>query len=219
LSAQDTWQSRLVGAQRAIPNKFFHPGVDEVDTLFLKNGCDVQKSVCRGSTLTLYESIGIVRPFMSELQWSVLKNYCTDHEEGEHFRRVVCALAKRIEETPITFEQDGRSDTAVAYLHYFKGASDWYVIERPALGSIHQAFGYTVVNGEFEKGELAYFNISELIAQRVELDLHFSSMTLDSVKREQPTRRVTVSDHTKEMSLIHAALPVRIRRERGCAYE
>jgi hypothetical protein len=175
-----------------------------VDTLFLKNGYDVQKRVCRGSTRTLYESIAIVTTFLSDLQLGVLKSYCTDPEEGEHFQQIVCEIAKRIEEMPITYEQDGQSDEAVAYLHYFKGASDWYVFEKAPTGGIHQAFGFAVINGDFENGELGYFNISELTAQRAELDLHFSPMTLDSVKSERRTRRATASVNDEEQKLTHA---------------
>jgi hypothetical protein len=162
---------------------FFIYGADEMDTLSPVTGHSVQKSVSVGATRTLYESMAIVKPFMNALQWQVLKSYCTDHEEGEYFQQLVCDLAKRIEGMPVTYDQDGQGDEAIAFLHYFHGSSDWYITEKDVEGGIHQAFGYAVLNGDLENAELGYISIPELTANRVELELCFSPVTLEFVKR------------------------------------
>jgi hypothetical protein len=126
-----------------------------------------------------------VKPFVSDLQMQVLKSYCTDSEEGAHFKRVVSELATRIEGMAMTYDQDGKGDEAIAFLHYFNGGSDWYITEKDVSGGVHQAFGYVVLNGDLENAELGYISIRELVQNRVELDLHFSPVTLECVKAAQ----------------------------------
>jgi hypothetical protein len=154
-----------------------------MDTLSPVTGHAVQKCVSASATRSLYESIAIVKPFMGDLQMQVLKSYCTDSEEGGYFRQAVCDLAKRIDGMPITYDQDGQGDEAIVYLHYFHGGSDWYITEKDVEGGIHQAFGYAVLNGDLENAELGYISIAELVALGVELDLHFSPVTLEFVKQ------------------------------------
>lgn len=123
-------------------------------------------------------------PFMSQSQLSALAQGMRGEEKQYFFDKVV-ALADLISSMPVTYQQDGKGDEAVVYLHYFYGNSDWYITEKDVEGGVQQAFGYAVLNGDMDCAELGYISISELVGlvnANVELDLYFKSCTLAEVK-------------------------------------
>jgi hypothetical protein len=156
-----------------------------MNTLSQFSGDILQRHASVSPSRTLHENIAIVTPFMNFLQLLVLKGYCYDSEESDYFQQLVCELAKRIEGMPVTYDQDGQGDEAVAYLHYFHKDSDWYIAEKDVDGGVHQAFGYAVFNGDLQNAETGYISISELLENRAELDLHFTPVTMEFVKRAQ----------------------------------
>lgn len=89
-------------------------------------------------------------------------------EEGKFFDDKAEELGKLFATMPKTYEQDGKSDQAIAYLHYFHGGFDWYITERDMEEKQLQAFGLAVIH----EAELGYISIRELIENGVELDLH-----------------------------------------------
>ncbi len=101
-------------------------------------------------------------------------------EEGQFFIDKMVELAAMIEKMPKTMEQDGRGDKAIVYLHYFKGGCDWFIYEKDMETEQHQAFGLADLFGD--GGELGYISIVELLANNVELDLHWTPKTLGEVK-------------------------------------
>ena len=80
---------------------------------------------------------------------------------------------------PCTYEQDGKGDDAVAYLHYFAGRSDWYITEKD-MGYVQgQAFGLA----DIREPELGYISNEELmVSPYVKLDLRFEPTTLKVIK-------------------------------------
>ena len=84
---------------------------------------------------------------------------------------------------PQTYEQDGKGDRAIVYLHYFYGGMDWYITEKDANQDgegQRQAFG--LVNLGYG-AELGYINLAELCAQpRIELDLYWAPRPLADVR-------------------------------------
>ena len=81
---------------------------------------------------------------------------------------------------PKTYDQDGMGDAAVAHLHYFRGAADWYITEKDMEGKgTEQAFGLADLG---YGGELGYISIDELISAGVELDFHFAPKTVGQIK-------------------------------------
>ena len=127
------------------------------------------------------QAVAIVRPYLSVAQLSVMGEACRG-EEGDWFRQRLIDLQREIERMPATYEQDGKGDSAIAALHYFNAGSDWYILEKDVDGGIQQAFGYAILNGDFENAELGYISIAELVAHGVELDLHFKPRTLAAIK-------------------------------------
>lgn len=100
-------------------------------------------------------------------------------EEGEWFKSKFVELAQTIASMPVTYEQDGKGNDAVAYLHYFHPAGwDWYITEKDMEDGVSQAFG--LVYGH--ECELGYISITEIVNAGAELDLNFQPATLREIK-------------------------------------
>ncbi len=116
--------------------------------------------------------------FISKQQTKVIKSLIKG-EEGKFFADKLIQLQHIIETMPKSYEQDGKGDEAVAYLHYFKGGYDFYITERDIEKEQHQAFG--LVSGH--EIEMGYISIVELLANNVEIDLHFEPTTLKEIRK------------------------------------
>ncbi len=92
-------------------------------------------------------------------------------EEGKYFEEVLNHIRATIESMPKTYETDGQGKNAIAYLHYFTSAGDWWITERDTSEEQLQAFGYAYING-FDNAEFGYISIKELIENGAELDLY-----------------------------------------------
>lgn len=106
-------------------------------------------------------------------------------EEGQFFRDKIIEIAKITDGMPMTYDTDGMGDKAPVSLHYFKGSSDWYIIEKDTSGPGEdqtRAFGYTILNGDKENAELGYISIAELIKFGVELDMYWEKQSLGRIK-------------------------------------
>ncbi len=104
-----------------------------------------------------------------------------DGEESSFFSDKINELGKTIMEMPVTYEQDGKGDDAIVYLHYFSAACDWWITEKDVEGGVQQAFGLASLNGN--RPELGYISILGLVAlTQVEIDFHWTPKTLREVK-------------------------------------
>lgn len=102
-------------------------------------------------------------------------------EEWQFFADKMKELAGVIAAMPKTYDQDGKGDEAVAHLHYFRGAADWYITEKDMEGrGTEQAFGLADLYGD--GGELGYISIIELTEAGVELDFHFEPKTIGQIR-------------------------------------
>ena len=119
-----------------------------------------------------------ISPFQSAVISQMLKG-----EEGAHFAAKMDEYSDRIAKMPSTYETDGQGDEAIAYLHYFSPAGDWWITEKDRGGpddtieqSQTQAFGMASLYGC--DPELGYINIRELVMNGVELDLYWEPKPL-----------------------------------------
>lgn len=88
-----------------------------------------------------------------------------------------------LEAAPQLYAQDGKGDSATIALHYFKGASDWYLTELDT--ETGEGFGFVILNGWTDCAELGYVYIPELIANGVEFDIYWdASTTLETIRAE-----------------------------------
>jgi len=103
-------------------------------------------------------------------------------EEAGAFEEIIERLTSTIATMPVVYEQDGKGDEAVAYLHYFSPSWDWWITEKDSVKGEpqHRAFG--LVKG-YEL-ELGYVPISELIEHGgIELDFYWTPKTLGEIKK------------------------------------
>jgi len=117
--------------------------------------------------------------FISKSQLDIIKQIYNG-EEGSYFVEKMVDLDNLIQNMPKTYEQDGKGDKAVAYLHYFRGGMDWYITEKDMEDEQHQAFG--LVNMGYG-AELGYVSIVELLANDIEIDLYFEPTEIGKYRR------------------------------------
>ena len=127
------------------------------------------------------QAIPTLRRFLSRSQLSVLGDNCYG-EERQFFIDKIVEMADLIRTMPKTYEQDGKGDDAVVYLHYFLGNMDWYITEKDMEVEQYQAFGLADLG---YGAELGYICIAELVEAGAELDLYFTPKTLREVKQER----------------------------------
>gem|GEM_PF-2292827 len=115
-----------------------------------------------------------IQDFMNPAQLSIVKG-------SNEFDDVINSLYKIIAQTPEIYgTQTVSLHEKIAYLHYFYGGSDWYIIELNKKDIFDEnltieepAFGYAILNGDLQKAEFGYIDINELKQFGAELDFHF----------------------------------------------
>lgn len=121
--------------------------------------------------------------FIGPSQMRYLRDNFTG-EERQFFIDLVVDLAVQIEVMPKTYEQDGKCDDAIVYLHYFTRSSQWWILEKDREPEQLQAFGYACINGDVELAELGYIPIVELLECGAELDFYFEPRPLSKIKEK-----------------------------------
>lgn len=115
---------------------------------------------------------GELSRFIGRSQKSVLADALRG-EEREWFAETIRELASRIARMHVTYQQDGKGDEAIVHLRYFYGGrATWLITEKDMDGGTQQAFGRADLYGD--GGELGYISIDELVANDVEIDLHWT---------------------------------------------
>ena len=118
--------------------------------------------------------------FISISQLCTLQAYLTG-EERQYFLSLLNDLKDKILKMPKPYETTEQGIDAPVSLHYFKGGSDWYIVEKDSGEEQLQAFGYACLNGDKINAEMGYINIEELIKCNVELDLYWQPTALRNV--------------------------------------
>lgn len=132
----------------------------------------------------------ILLEFMSGRQLMAIIDYTQTGEDAKHYTRIAAEMVKTIVTMPETYDQDGKGDDAIVYLHYFLGGNDWYITEKdcdPDGDGQIQAFGLANLWGGYP--ELGYISIKELIDANVELDLYWHPKSVGEVRAEIEARR------------------------------
>ncbi len=115
-----------------------------------------------------------LKPFIGRAQLSTMRELAKGEEAIFFITRMV-ELAALIQSMPKTYEQDGKGDQAIAYLHYFTSGCDWYITEKDMEAEQLQAFGLANLG---YGAELGYISIVEILEAGAELDLHFTPKPL-----------------------------------------
>lgn len=150
-----------------------------------------------------------VSTFVPKAQLATVLEYIVDVDNEDwqsnqaYFMGILKKLKDTFENMPQTYEtqppepqdEDGQQSEggcgagqAIAYLHYFVGGCDWWIIEKDIEEEQHQVFGVARLNGY--EPELGYISIAELIELRVghpygplfvELDFHWQPTRLQDI--------------------------------------
>jgi len=103
-------------------------------------------------------------------------------EEGEHYENALANVSRVWETMPKTYETEGQGRAAVAHLHFFLGAADWWIVEKDAdtdgEGQV-QALG--IADLGMGCRELGYISIPEILAVGAELDLYYQPSTVGEI--------------------------------------
>jgi hypothetical protein len=117
-------------------------------------------------------------------------------------------LTKAIVKAPKLYESDKGAESTV-YFHYFSPSSDWYVTEIEYFEETNEfdAYGYAVLNKDFEMAEFGYLPINEIINSKPSvkapnLDMYWNLKTVAQAVPEN-FETPTVTD-----DLISVELPV-----------
>lgn len=101
-------------------------------------------------------------------------------EEGSFFIDKMIELSKLIDNMPVTYKN--REGDPLAFLHYFHGGSDWYIVEKDVDGGVMQAYGYACLNGDMMNAEYGYISIEELRPfPMMQLDFHFEPTPMSTL--------------------------------------
>ncbi len=103
-------------------------------------------------------------------------------EESNFFIDKIKELSNTFQTMPKTYEQDGKGDQAVAYLHYFSSGCDWWITERDQEDKQHQAFGLVDLGHGPELGYISLIELGTIGA--IELDLYWTPKTIESIKNK-----------------------------------
>jgi hypothetical protein len=152
-----------------------------------------------GSTIAEKEfsdNLRKIQHFISGNQTKALQDIFKG-EESEYAQDIVKSLSGIIENMPSSYEtEDTDTPDKIVYLHYFYGASNWYIIEKdkgspddPIQGIQQQAYGYVILNGDTINAEWGYISIQELIQNNVELNFHFEPIKFSELKKKWPELR------------------------------
>jgi hypothetical protein len=125
-------------------------------------------------------NIALLSDFVSTSQLRATRNFIGEHREvGERLTQI-------IENMPAVYGQENvKSQDKIVYLHYFKGGSDWYIVEKDSEPEQLQAYGYVILNGDEEMAEWGYVDITALLELQVELDFYFEPKKFSEVMAER----------------------------------
>lgn len=113
-------------------------------------------------------------PFIGRSQLETLR-ILQRGEEGQFFVDKIYELRDLVANMPKTYDQEGKGNGAVIFLHYFIGNCNWYITEKDSEEEQLQAFGIADLGYGPEYG---YISIKELLENGVELDFYYSPRTI-----------------------------------------
>jgi hypothetical protein len=173
----------------------------------------LEKAPIKSQILDVFlPKIKIIKPFLSQQQLDYLTRLYRS-EEKEAAIEYATQIASIIEAMPKTYETDDvKSNDKIVHLHYFLGDSNWYIVEKDKgqgrkeeketglqYGKQYEAYGYAILNGDYEMAEWGYVSIQELIENNVELDFHWSPKSFSEVKRKWHPEEVKIA--SEEISI------------------
>jgi hypothetical protein len=130
---------------------------------------------------TVKHAVTFMKDYLSIEQYKTLLSVLSG-EESSHFQDIALTLAHCIETMPVTYEQDGKGEYAVVFLHYFSNQFDFYLTERDINSDQSRCFGLISGPNGIEYG---YICLPEILANNVELDYYFHPRTVAELRAKR----------------------------------
>ena len=125
------------------------------------------------------DALASLKPFIPSNQLRCTKTLMHG-EEGEFYQNKILELAAIVKSMPVTYEQDGKGDEAIAHLRYFGANFECYVTEKDMEEEQVQMFGYSSWNGA--EPEIGYIDLPEIIKHPLmNIDYHFTPTTIGQI--------------------------------------
>lgn len=172
----------------SVPSEF---STDETDTVIRKT----KKVVVKEKPAPKVEEIQT--PITAEAKQFIPDNQYRIIRSNPEFEDARIRINEQVATAPKTYETEGiKTPDKIAKLHYFRGESDWYIIEKDSEKDQLQAFGYVILNGDEQNAEFGYINIEEL-KQYVELDLYWTPVPMRDLMGKEELFRYedNIEDH------------------------
>lgn len=142
---------------------------------------------------------------------------------NEELWEVIDRLSGIIKRMPQTYETDNTpTDDKIVYLHYFYGGSDWYIVEKDkgskddeVKGLQQQAFGYSIMNGDYEEAEWGYIPIEYMrnSIPMLELDFYFAPIPFGLLKKkweDEPEEEEVIKKPTPKIGEFYYGLDFKV---------
>jgi len=122
-----------------------------------------------------------VMPFIPTRQ-----RFALDQMDRNVAKELLQGFQEDLKNTPPLYTQESKYKNSIAYLHYFSPGSDWYVTEIDK--KTREAFGFTVLNGDYQFAEFGYIPIREIVkSDNIEADLYWKYKTINEIlEKEAP---------------------------------
>lgn len=153
-----------------------------------------------------------VKEFMPPMQAKVV------YSALEEFQQVIDDLLNQIKSLPKPYGTEGtKTEQKIAWLHYFYGSNDWYIIENDSSAEKLQCFGWAILNNDYQNAEFGYINVEELKAtNKVELDFYWTPKPIgDIIELHNPEVKTidqsTQSETDLSLNKNHEQITIEIR--------
>jgi len=99
---------------------------------------------------------------------------------------------EQLSKIPRLYEtEDVRPSEKLIYLHFFIGASDWYISEYDGEDTF---FGYAILNGDTEMAEWGYVSFRELKELKIPPGFEVDCDTFWEVKKASEVEKIKVGN-------------------------
>lgn len=163
------------------PHEFLE---DETDTVIRKSSKAKVKVKTPEQKATEEQEVTQIsqeaKKFIPDVQLKIIRTNPEFEDARQRINEQVATL-------PLTYAtEDLNTGDKMAGLHYFRGGSDWYIIEndRSPDGKKHQCFGYVILNGDDINAEFGYIDVEEL-KRHAELDLYWTPVPMRTLLSDE----------------------------------
>jgi hypothetical protein len=133
-------------------------------------------SIVTVSSVELQRMVNTIKPFLPRAQYAIITQWLRSSIVDSEHAHIIETVYNMIKAVP----RSGSGDSK-AYLHYFVGATDWWIKDIDEDNDY--VFGFTCLNGDTECAEYGYLSINEIANchRLVNLDFYFKPTEMKAI--------------------------------------